>query len=333
MPSTILFEGYIGTSDAREMFARIDRPKGHEPKRWIYLQHGLMDNSAKWDPIAKVLIGRGYGLIRIDLHGHGKTLQRALEKNQATPVAWEARVLLADLANVLATLEKKFGIARPAVVGHSLGGGLALAMTAIREYAGLLGDVVVPIAPYVYRLDWRQIEKVADLHPVTSFWIRSMRQALPHSFRASLEAVTTDPAMDRAMSKSFGEHGRKEVETDHPDWTPEAKARWVDESVRAAIAVTKGIRPLDNRHLASDIDPRFRFTMVVAGRDTLLDQPLEMELFEKIATGDEDRLIMVRDAGHFVTRQAPELIVKIIVDAVEGRGPIERISRFDAGIE
>lgn len=332
-PSKVLFEGFVRATGGREMYARIDRPTKGQVKGWIYLQHGLMDNSAKWDPIARILLEKGYGVIRIDLHGHGQTLLRAMEKGEPVPATWDASVLAHDLATVLGSLEKKYKIEKPSIVGHSLGGGLTIAMASVPEYANLFGDVMLPIAPYVFRMDWRQIEKIADLNPVTSFWVRSIQQALPDSVRSVVEAVTTDPAMDLAMTKAYGEHGWREVNEDHPEWTEEQRAKWVEESVKSAIAVTKGIRSLDNRNLAGEIDPRFRFTMIAGGKDELLDLPLERELFDRIGKGEDDRLLVVNDAGHFITRQAPELVAKVIVGSVEGKKLKERVTRINAGLK
>ena len=77
----------------------------------IVLLHGGGRSVADWTDVAARLSALGYRPVAIDLRGHG-----------ATPVAaWSWDAALADVASVVAALE----LARPAVVGHSLGGMVA----------------------------------------------------------------------------------------------------------------------------------------------------------------------------------------------------------------
>lgn len=91
--------------------------------------HGMGSSSATWDACMSLLEDR-YTVVALDLLGHGRS------PVPDDPAAYSRDAALADVDDVLATLEG------PAVlVGHSLGGYLALAHAATRP--GVARGVVV----------------------------------------------------------------------------------------------------------------------------------------------------------------------------------------------
>lgn len=100
----------------------------------IVFLHGLGMSAATWDAVAERLADR-HTVLAVDLPGHG---------DSPCPEGTEAftrDAALADLDEVLATLDES-----PVIVGHSLGGYLALAHAATRPDAST-GIVVLNTGP------------------------------------------------------------------------------------------------------------------------------------------------------------------------------------------
>ena len=96
------------------------RTGGNKPP--VVLAHGFSDAGLCWTPVTQALEAE-YDLIMVDARGHG--LSDAPESGYT--LAQMAR----DLRGVIAGL----GLRRPAIMGHSMGGGITLAL------AGLYPDV------------------------------------------------------------------------------------------------------------------------------------------------------------------------------------------------
>jgi pyruvate dehydrogenase E2 component (dihydrolipoamide acetyltransferase) len=85
----------------------------------LVLIHGLAADSQGWAPLEKAL-GRGRAILRIDLPCHGRSPRRAVRS-------------FADLSRmVVEALDASVGDGPVHVLGHSLGGALALALADIR---------------------------------------------------------------------------------------------------------------------------------------------------------------------------------------------------------
>jgi N-formylmaleamate deformylase len=96
------------------------RTGGNKPP--VVLAHGFSDAGLCWTPTAQALEAE-YDLIMVDARGHGLS--------DAPETGYTLTQMARDLRGVIAGL----GLRRPAVVGHSMGGGITLAL------AGLYPDV------------------------------------------------------------------------------------------------------------------------------------------------------------------------------------------------
>lgn len=100
----------------------------------IVFLHGMGMTAATWDAVAEILAGR-HTVLALDLPGHGDS------PRPEEPAAFTRDAALADIDEVLASLD-----ASPILVGHSLGGYLALAHAATRPEASR-GIVVLNTGP------------------------------------------------------------------------------------------------------------------------------------------------------------------------------------------
>lgn len=110
------------TQDLRTDLAvrRIGQPPGQAPAMlWL---HGLTDSGSGW-PGAERHWGPAYSIVAVDLRGHGSSPRFTREQLEAHP----GDVMVEDAIGLLEQLP-----APPVVLGHSLGGAVALA-TAVRR--------------------------------------------------------------------------------------------------------------------------------------------------------------------------------------------------------
>ena len=109
------------------------RQEGDGPA--LVILHGLFGSSRNWASIAKVLAAR-HRVYSVDLRNHGES-------------PWSDEMTYAAMADDIAALLHRLGIEKPMLLGHSMGGkvAMALALTQPQRVAAL---AVVDIAPVTY---------------------------------------------------------------------------------------------------------------------------------------------------------------------------------------
>ncbi len=106
---------------------------GPSPARLVFL-HGLFGRGRNWTTVARALATLGHGSLLIDLPDHGRS-------------GWTARFDYDRYTAIVAdALRQRTGDGRVILVGHSLGGKVAM-LAALRHPELLDGLVVVDIAP------------------------------------------------------------------------------------------------------------------------------------------------------------------------------------------
>ncbi|MEO8935741.1 MAG: alpha/beta fold hydrolase [Burkholderiaceae bacterium] len=101
----------------------------------LLLLHGLYGSGTNWRRIAKALSDR-HRVVSVDLRNHG-----------ASP--WAATMSYAEMAGDVAALIDRLGLERPAILGHSMGGKVAMTL-ALTDPARVGSLIVVDIAPVSY---------------------------------------------------------------------------------------------------------------------------------------------------------------------------------------
>jgi pimeloyl-ACP methyl ester carboxylesterase len=114
------------------------RTGGKKPP--VVLAHGFSDAGLCWTPVAQALEA-DYDIVMVDARGHGFS--------DAPETGYTLTEMASDLQGVIASL----GLVRPAIIGHSMGGGTTLALAGlypnvpgaiILEDAGALNDADFP---------------------------------------------------------------------------------------------------------------------------------------------------------------------------------------------
>ncbi len=98
----------------------------------VVLSHGVTDDGLCWTPVAEAL-APDYDVIMVDARGHGQS--------EAPEHGYGAAEHAADLAGAIAAL----GLRRPAVLGHSMGAAMALALAG--TYPDVPGAILLEDPP------------------------------------------------------------------------------------------------------------------------------------------------------------------------------------------
>jgi pimeloyl-ACP methyl ester carboxylesterase len=111
---------YTGDAVVNGVRLHFTRTGGNKPP--VVLAHGFSDSGLCWTPVAQALEA-DYDLVMVDARGHGFS--------DAPETGYTLTEMASDLQGVITGL----GLVRPAIIGHSMGGGTTLAL------AGLYPDV------------------------------------------------------------------------------------------------------------------------------------------------------------------------------------------------
>jgi pimeloyl-ACP methyl ester carboxylesterase len=115
--------GYVQVNGLRLHYTRTG---GDKPP--VVLAHGFSDDGLCWTPVAEVL-EPDYDVIMVDARGHGRS--DAPEQGYST----------ADMASDLRGVIQELHLHRPAVMGHSMGGGTTLALAGL--YPNVPGAILL----------------------------------------------------------------------------------------------------------------------------------------------------------------------------------------------
>jgi alpha-beta hydrolase superfamily lysophospholipase len=111
-------EGSIdGTAGAR-LFRQSWLPDG-PPAGVLVIVHGLAEHSGRYDELVRRLVDQRYAVHALDHRGHGRSSGRRAMIDRF-------KFLVDDLACLIADVRKQHGDARIVLLGHSMGGAIAL---------------------------------------------------------------------------------------------------------------------------------------------------------------------------------------------------------------
>lgn len=134
----------------------------------IVILHGAMANSQAYDGLTAELLERGRDVLRIDLPGHGKTLQKSgvVESDFKLTASYIVQIL------------ERYGIQHAVIYGHSMGAGPALTSAIEFKRRGgnvtslLLDDpLVLPLEDYYYEHQEEMLSsKIATVFDKVGKW-------------------------------------------------------------------------------------------------------------------------------------------------------------------
>lgn len=160
-----------GDIDVNGVSLHYTRTGGNKPP--VVLAHGFSDMGRCWTPVAQAL-ENDYDLIMVDARGHGRS--------DAPTTGYGFVEHAGDLHGVITAL----GLQRPAVVGHSMGGGTSYALAAL--YPDVPSAIVIEdAAPMVM-----QPRKTGEPDRFAGImgWIEKVKRQTPEEMIAAQRAAT-----------------------------------------------------------------------------------------------------------------------------------------------
>ena len=109
--------GFTGAK-GRRIFTQSWLPEG-SPRDQVVIAHGYAEHSGRYDAVAQFLTARGFAVHALDHHGHGKS-------EGARAVIERFAQADADLDTLVDKVRADSGLATVKLIGHSMGGSLAL---------------------------------------------------------------------------------------------------------------------------------------------------------------------------------------------------------------
>jgi alpha-beta hydrolase superfamily lysophospholipase len=111
-------ESSFAGARGRRIFVRSWLPDG-APRDQVVIAHGYAEHSGRYDAVARFLTGRGFAAHALDHHGHGRS--------EGTPAVIERFAQAdADIDTLVDKVRAESGLASVKLIGHSMGGSLAL---------------------------------------------------------------------------------------------------------------------------------------------------------------------------------------------------------------
>lgn len=240
----------------------------------VVLLHGITGHARVWDHLAERLVPARRVLV-LDQRGHG-------DSDPAPDDDYRVGTMADDLAAFAGSL----GLERFALLGHSMGGRIAIQYAA--GHAGRLERlVVVDIGPDI---NLGGLERVRDMMANAPERIESEEWAVEYVRRAN-------PAQDLDLLRHRVRHGLRR--------TPEGELTW---------KYAKGLRDMMRAGRRDPVDlweplPRIPCpTLIVRGADSdILSPEVAKKMTERLPDG---RLVEIPGAGHTVPADRPDDFVR-----------------------
>jgi esterase len=242
----------------------------------VVLLHGITGHARVWDRLARALAAR-FRVLALDQRGHG---------DSAAPADADYRVaaMAADLAGFADALHLR----RLSLVGHSLGGRIAIAYAA--EHADRVDRLVlVDIGPDIHLPGLRRVREMMAQAPEL---IESEEWAIDYIGRAN-------PLSDPEELRHRVRHGLRR--------RPDGTLTW---------KYDKGLRDMMRQGTRDPIDlwaPLARIaspTLLVRGRESdILSTEVAGRMLEVLPRGE---LVEVDRAGHTVPGDQPEAFARVV---------------------
>ncbi len=242
---------------------------GSLPRRWMLVLHGLLGRGSNWRTLTRALVEAhpGWGAALVDLRMHGESL------TFSPPHTVEAAAR--DLDGLAATLSGPV----EAVLGHSLGGKVALAWAARRKGLG-----------HAFLLDTNPGPRPAGRGSETTQAVLGVLHGLPsewpsrEAFVARVEAAGQPAALARWLAMNL-------VRTE--------RGFTFGVDLEAMEALLKDALGRDDWAVVESPPAGLRLDFILGGRSTTVQGEDRLRL-QRLAAAGRLRLTVLEEAGHWV---------------------------------
>jgi pimeloyl-ACP methyl ester carboxylesterase len=330
---------YQATEDRRMAF--LHKPSVAKDVPTLVFIHGLGDEMSSMKKMAEMAAKDGFGVLLVDLNGHGETLSEYLRTHDnRLPNGIDYRENIDDIKGLIQKLKLK----SVSLVGHSYGGAIALQLS--RELPPAQVRSVHALAPYLQRIDrylmdslrqptlaWlKATEKVRAARPeVQTIWEPLLQATwnMTKTFRyfqdltsgmmglQRLKDRLLDPALDKYMSENYRKYFLYQLGKAESNLSLEER-KTLDLRVEAAIMVTKGIRGLDFLDSTESLNGFPASLQIIGGAQDKLVIPQQIKEFtyrlQQYKASYELNFVEGDSSGHLFPQQRPQDVYHLILE-------------------
>lgn len=262
-----------GLSSENKLYSKFE--KAENSKGNVLLIHGLGDDLTHLNKLAANLKKEGFSILRIDLYGHGETLENFAKTKKPIPTVLPYENNVRDISEII----KKLDFKNPIVIGHSYGGAIAYALSnQLKSNKSYRPQRLIMMAPYLRRLD--------------------------HSL------LTGNPLVDMQteyMSEQF-------MRSAFRGYFESQKRKNIDLLIDATIASTKGIRSFDILSYDKKASLGFAIPLlIIAGsKDDLVKYDQIENYHKKLLDEGYAHKVVIIDGDHFFPQNHSAETFKVI---------------------
>lgn len=273
----------------QKLYYRLQKPS-NAIKGSVLLVHALAVDSSTLKGLADNYLRDGYEVLRVDLLGHGKTLE-ATSSDQAPDVRFESQSIA--LQELIETLD----LHNLRVIGHSYGGAVSLKLAERMNSSGRIQSVTV-ISPYLQRIDQfyrhQWVDWASQLNPSFGFFTGWFDAQYPNWYDNNYTQRATDTYLRQHYT---GLIGRIFPGTSH-----------LRERVEGAIATVKDIQGVDLIANPPNIGS-IPLNIFYCGEDELLPENMVESFFKTmVSKGYTVSFKTLPGAGHLAPIEQPEKV-------------------------
>ena len=260
--------GFIEIRPGRSLY--VDWTQSDTTKPTVILLNGLTYSTTNWDAYTQFLVKKGFGVLRYDPFGMGKTLARSGNVQSVILIEEQARDL--DLLTTKLGLTGKLNL-----VGLSYGGGLAIAFA--QDFSERVGSVIL-MCPFT--------EPLAQQDSMIKQQIAATRLQFP-----------SNPATDEDLYAYFL---RQNIYYVYPYYEPSMLESPL--KPEAVFQMVQGIRTYDALAAASSF-PAHSVHMVLAEKDQYIPRATLEKYWNTIPASQRASKMLVDFSEHKIPEAFP----------------------------
>lgn len=288
----------VVADDGVPLHVEITEPEGWESRPTIVLSHGFTLDLRCWVYQRRALTEAGYRVVAWDMRGHGSS-------GEGDPQSYNIEQLGVDLSHVLDQVVPTGDIV---LVGHSMGGMTVMALAEAEP--GLFRDRVLGVglistsAGGLHRITWGLGSMLGGA--VNRYGPRALQQLSPHQeFFDSLRRGGKELQEFFVARGSFGSPVPLSVVRLTADMI-------LDTPLPVMSAFTTTLEAHDKREALANMQDQ-EVLVFNGDRDVLTSAVHSSEIVEAIPGAEH---VFVKDAGHIIMLEHPELLNRELLDLV-----------------
>jgi pimeloyl-ACP methyl ester carboxylesterase len=291
------YTGYVKV-DGHALYAEYDAPMPGCPT--LVLLNGLSDSTENWNRLIAALKKPGYGFLRFDFRGQGRSLEYEIKERGS----FDDSVHVEDQSRHLELILNHFGISEPLhMVGMSYGGGVAIHFAAVHPERV---RKLILVAPYVIRLD--------QALPISRMWVGQIEMMRGMGLFPGSSLEVAQRWYNQFLNHYMDHRFRRAIS---------------DETVRkACIQLTFGIMNYNAFPLFCAL-PDSSVHLISGGRDTLVPRGLYSEVWSKLPRHVKESWLFIEDGEHLLFEQYPEYLASWIERIMKGDSRVSGGQKFD----